>query len=185
MARSVESLSSSPADRDWFPTDQGFWLQSRDWVCVLCIPSCVVSGGGSDILLTTDSGRPFLGYRSSVVIHNLFPYVHLTHWHLDVSPTLEEDKYYTEKERKKKRKKEESKNVRLVNSRLYLGLSIKYKLINNVLNKKDQVLKNMQKKLSTVFWWPSSVCSAQGQVFHFNQIQTPKLQFCPKTGFPQ
>ena len=31
-------------------------------VCVLCVLSCFVSGGGPDIVLTTHSGRPALVY---------------------------------------------------------------------------------------------------------------------------
>ena len=40
-------------------------------LCVLCVLSCVVSGGGPDIVLTTRSARPALVYLSSVLVHNL------------------------------------------------------------------------------------------------------------------
>ena len=38
---------------------------------VLCVLSCVVSGG-PDIVLITHSGRPALVYLSSVLIHSMF-----------------------------------------------------------------------------------------------------------------
>ena len=38
---------------------------------VLCILSCVVYGGGPDIVLTTHSWGPALVYLSSVLVHNL------------------------------------------------------------------------------------------------------------------
>ena len=38
---------------------------------VLCVLSCVVSGGGPDIVLTTHSGRPAFVYLSSVLFHSL------------------------------------------------------------------------------------------------------------------
>ena len=44
---------------------------SWDWVCVLCVLSCVVFGGGPDLVLTTHSGRPALVYLSSVLVHSL------------------------------------------------------------------------------------------------------------------
>ena len=36
------------------------------------VPSCVVFGGGPDILLISDSGRPAFMYLSSVVVHSLW-----------------------------------------------------------------------------------------------------------------
>ena len=51
--------------------------------CVLCGLSCVVSGGGSENQLTTDSGKPVLLYLSSVLVHSMWsPYRHLTRGHL-------------------------------------------------------------------------------------------------------
>ena len=41
-------------------------------VCSLSVLSCVVSGGGPDILLTTDSGRPASVVLSSVLVYNLW-----------------------------------------------------------------------------------------------------------------
>ena len=40
-------------------------------VSFLCILSCVVFGGGPDIVLTTHSGRPALVYLSSVLVQRL------------------------------------------------------------------------------------------------------------------
>ena len=40
----------------------------------VCVLSSVVSGGGPDIVLTTQSRTPALSYMSSVLVHNLlFP----------------------------------------------------------------------------------------------------------------
>ena len=47
-------------------------------VSFACVLSCVVFGGGPDIVLTTYSGRPALMYLSSVCS----PYRHLTYGHL-------------------------------------------------------------------------------------------------------
>ena len=41
-------------------------------MCVLCVLSCAVFGGGPDIVLTTRSGRPALVYLSSVLVQRLF-----------------------------------------------------------------------------------------------------------------
>ena len=38
-------------------------------VSFVCVLFCVVSGGGSDIVLTTHSGRPPLVYLSSILVH--------------------------------------------------------------------------------------------------------------------
>ena len=38
-------------------------------VSFVCVLSCVVFGGGPDIVLTTHSGRPALVYLSSVLVH--------------------------------------------------------------------------------------------------------------------
>ena len=35
-----------------------------------CVLSCAVSGGGTDIVLTTHSGRSALVYLSSVLVHS-------------------------------------------------------------------------------------------------------------------
>ena len=40
-------------------------------VSFVCVLSCVVSGGGHVIVLTTHSGRPALVYLSSVLVHSL------------------------------------------------------------------------------------------------------------------
>ena len=45
-----------------------FKFLSWDWVCVICVLSCVISGGGPDTLLTTVSGRLALVCVSSVVL---------------------------------------------------------------------------------------------------------------------
>ena len=50
---------------------RNFNFRPWDWVCVLCVLSFVVSGGGPDIVLTTHSGRPALVYLSSVLIQRL------------------------------------------------------------------------------------------------------------------
>ena len=59
VARSVESLLSNPGSIPGGVRDFIFFpgIGSVSFVCVL---SCVVSGGGLDILLTTDSGGPSL-----------------------------------------------------------------------------------------------------------------------------
>ena len=38
---------------------------------MLCDMSCVLCGGGPDIVLTTHSGRPAFVYLSSVLVHSL------------------------------------------------------------------------------------------------------------------
>ena len=50
---------------------QKFSFLSWDWVYVLCVLSCVVSGGDPDILLTTHSGRAALVFLSNVLVQNL------------------------------------------------------------------------------------------------------------------
>ena len=45
----------------------GLW----DCVCVLCVLSCIASGGDPGIVLTTHSGRPSLLYLSSVLVNSL------------------------------------------------------------------------------------------------------------------
>ena len=42
-------------------------------VSFVCVLSCVVFGGGPDILLTTHSGRPALVYLSSVLVETVAP----------------------------------------------------------------------------------------------------------------
>ena len=39
----------------------------------MCVLSCVVSGGGPDILLTADSERPALVLLASVLVHSPAP----------------------------------------------------------------------------------------------------------------
>ena len=87
----------------------------------VCVLSCVISGGGPDIVLTTHSGRLALVYLSSVLVHVCCsPNRHLTHGHLGcksrggVSPTLGKG---NNSERKKERKK------RKINSQYYIGLN--------------------------------------------------------------
>ena len=41
------------------------------YVSFICVLSCVVSGGGPDIVLTTHSGRPAHVYMSSVLVQRL------------------------------------------------------------------------------------------------------------------
>ena len=43
--------------------------------CVLCVLSCLVSGCGSDIVLTTHSRRSALVYLSSVLVHSLLLHI--------------------------------------------------------------------------------------------------------------
>ena len=66
MAWSVESLPSNPAGVRNFNFCPGIGCVS--FVCVL---SCIVSGSGPDIVLTTHSGRPALVYLSSVLVPRL------------------------------------------------------------------------------------------------------------------
>ena len=66
MARSVESLPSNPVTRVRFSARSDILNSILELVCVLCVLPCVVFGGGPDILLTTDLGRPAL-----VLVHSL------------------------------------------------------------------------------------------------------------------
>ena len=73
----------------------------------VCVLASVVSGGGTDILLTTHSGRPALVYLSSVLVQRLLlPYKRLTHCYFGgVSSRSVEGKYI------KKEEEEESSYV--------------------------------------------------------------------------
>ena len=73
-AWSVESLPSNPAARVRFPAGSGNLISILGLgVCVsfVYVLSCVVFGGGPDIVLTTHSGRPALVYLSSVLVKKL------------------------------------------------------------------------------------------------------------------
>ena len=60
---SVESLPSNPAAQVRFPAGSGILIPILGLgVYVLCILSCVVSGGRPDIVMTTHSERPALVY---------------------------------------------------------------------------------------------------------------------------
>ena len=48
-------------------------VRTATGACVLYVLSCVVSGGGPDILLITDSGKSALVVLSSVLFHSLVP----------------------------------------------------------------------------------------------------------------
>ena len=92
VAWSVESLPSNPAAWVRFPAGSGILIFV---LCLgvrpLCFLSCVVFGGGPDIVLTTHSGRPALVYLSSVLVQRLLlSYRHLTR--RGVSSRLGEDK---------------------------------------------------------------------------------------------
>ena len=73
-------------------------------ISFVSVLSCDVFGGGYDIVLTTNSGRPAFVYLSSVLIHNLLLlYRHLIHGLLryksrGVSPTIGEAKKQRKKE---------------------------------------------------------------------------------------
>ena len=54
MAWSVESLPCNPVARGQFPMESGTLISVLDWMCVLCVLSCVVFGDGPDIMMTTD-----------------------------------------------------------------------------------------------------------------------------------
>ena len=72
VAWSVESLPSNPATRFRFPAGSGLLIFVLGLgVCPLCVLSCVVFGGGPDIVPTTHSGRPALVYLSSVLVQRL------------------------------------------------------------------------------------------------------------------
>ena len=62
MAWSVESLPSNPAVRIRFLVGSGIFnlYPETGVMSFVCVPSCDVSGGGLDSLLTTDLGRPAL-----------------------------------------------------------------------------------------------------------------------------
>ena len=69
---SVESLPSNLAARVRFPAGSGILISVLGLgVCVLCVLSCIVFGGGPDNVLTTHSGRPALVYLSSVLVQRL------------------------------------------------------------------------------------------------------------------
>ena len=69
--------------------------------------SCVVSGSGSNIVLTTHSGRPALVYLHSVLIHNLCtPYRHLAQGNLSSKSYIGEGKYQKMKQKEGTREKE-------------------------------------------------------------------------------
>ena len=70
MACSGESLPSNPAAQVRFLAGSGILISILVLgVCPMSLLSCVVSGGGPDIVLTTHSGRPALVYLSSVLVH--------------------------------------------------------------------------------------------------------------------
>ena len=73
VAWSVESLPSNPAARVPFPAGSGILISVLGLgVCpFVFVLSCVASGGGPDIVLTTQSGRPALVYLSSVLVQRL------------------------------------------------------------------------------------------------------------------
>ena len=53
---------------------------------VLCNLTCVVSGGGPDIVLTTNSGRPVFAYLSSILAQSYSSYGNLTYGHFGFKP---------------------------------------------------------------------------------------------------
>ena len=68
------------------PSDIGDFNLYPGTLCMpfICVLSCVFSGGGPDILLTTYSGRPVLVLLCSVLMHIAWlPYRSLTNGHLD------------------------------------------------------------------------------------------------------
>ena len=68
----MESLPSNPAARVRFPAGSGILISVLGLgVCPLSVLSCVVFGGGPDIVLSTHSGRPDLVYLSSVLVQRL------------------------------------------------------------------------------------------------------------------
>ena len=73
VAWSVESLLSNPAARVRFPAGSGILISVLGIGCVSfdCVTSCVIFGGGPDIVLTTHSERPALEYLSSVLVQRL------------------------------------------------------------------------------------------------------------------
>ena len=80
VAWSVKYLSSNPRARFRFPAGSDILISILGLgVSFVCALSCVVSGGGPDVVLTTHSGMPALEYLSSVLVHSLWPpYRHLT-----------------------------------------------------------------------------------------------------------
>ena len=80
---SVESWPSNPAARVWYPAGDYNFCPGTGCVSFVCVLSCVVSGGGPDILLTTDFRETVLVCLSSVLVKSLCSsYRHLTHEHL-------------------------------------------------------------------------------------------------------
>ena len=85
VACSVESLPSNLATPVQYPAGSGILISvlGLGVMTFVCVLSCIDSGGGLDIVLTTHSGRPALVYLSSVLIQRLCtPFRHLTHVHL-------------------------------------------------------------------------------------------------------
>ena len=78
MAWSVESLPSNPAGWIRFPMGSRVLILYPGIECVsfACVLSCVVSGGGPAIVLTTDLGKPALVYLSSILVHK----IRLSYW---------------------------------------------------------------------------------------------------------
>ena len=70
---SVESLPSNPAPLGSIPSRVRNFNFCPGIGCVsfVCVLSCVVFGGGTDIVLSTHSGRPALVYLSSVLVQRL------------------------------------------------------------------------------------------------------------------
>ena len=75
MAWSVESLPSNPAVRIRFLAGSGIFNLYPDTGVMSfgCVPSCVVSGGGPDTLLTIDYERRTPVILSSVLVHSISP----------------------------------------------------------------------------------------------------------------
>ena len=106
----MELPLSKPARRPGFVSRrcQEFESLSWDWVCVLCVLSCVVPNGGPDILLTTDLQKSAFVFLSSVLVHSLASSTSI--WPMGiwvvspgaVSQTLRRGKQKTKKERKYK-----------------------------------------------------------------------------------
>ena len=59
-----------PDSPDSFSGGASEFFRSWDLVCVLCVLTCVNTGGGSDVLLT-NSERSALAYLSIVLVHRL------------------------------------------------------------------------------------------------------------------
>ena len=95
--------------------------------CVLCVLSCFISGGSTDILLAADSGRSAPVFLSSVLVHSLaLPTGSLTHGHLDCKSLRE----VLSLGRVNSRKRKKEKNFRARKNAIFIHFSLLWTYIH-------------------------------------------------------